>query len=174
MNLSINLFRKALEYIRPTDEAFALEYGSFLYQLSAFCSRQLKMSKLIPTYFSSTQVIEPKLSEKRTEYLKMSLDIYKMANEKKKTTEKPVEPETTAKQHPVHDSESSSSVTGDKSQQTSETTRKSKSESRDQQNWSDDWGEEWLHHYMFGKIKEKLSFPLMECLEHYRKVTIFN
>lgn len=30
-------------------------------------------------------------------------------------------------------------------------------------------GEEWLHHYMLGKIKEKLNHPIMETLNHYLK-----
>ena len=35
----------------------------------------------------------------------------------------------------------------------------------------DDSGEEWLHHYMLGKIAEKLGAPPATSLEHYKQVS---
>ncbi len=35
---------------------------------------------------------------------------------------------------------------------------------------SEEGEEEWLHHYMLGKVAEKLCKPPQEALEHYRKV----
>jgi hypothetical protein len=40
---SINLFRKAIQYLRPDDRVIYIEYGSFLYQIHSYCSRQIKI-----------------------------------------------------------------------------------------------------------------------------------
>jgi hypothetical protein len=44
--LSINLFRKAVEYWMYEQKVW-IEYGSFVYQIHSFCSRQLKLVKKI-------------------------------------------------------------------------------------------------------------------------------
>lgn len=171
--LSINLFQKSLEYIRSTDQTFALEYGSFLYQLASFCSRQIKISKLLPNYFSSS-AIEPKLREKQTELLNMSLIVYKTVNELSSPSKgQPSNPKAEEIVSQMGDQDSSLSV-GDKSNlNTSEGERSRSAVVKNQTDSGDgDWGEEWLHHYMLGKIKEKLSNPLLECLEHYKTVKI--
>ena len=56
------------------------------------------------------------------------------------------------------------------SQQASAVTTQKSSKSQQVNNDSDS-GEEWLHHYMLGKIKEKLNqSSIMEPLNHYLKV----
>lgn len=171
IHLSINLFRKSLEYIRQTDQKFALEYGSFVYQLSSFCSRQLKTAKIIQGYFSAPDVIAAKLSRKSMEFLHMSLDVYKRANASSSST--PSQKQAEAPDTPpliILDSESSSATGLNSNENSMSNKGKIASVKAAEPVPDQDWGEEWLHHYMFGKIKEKLGFPLLECLEHYRKV----
>ena len=43
VQFSINLFRKATQYLRPSDSVFYIEFGSFLYQIHSYCSRQIKI-----------------------------------------------------------------------------------------------------------------------------------
>lgn len=45
-NIAVNLFRKsneAMSKTSSTDQKFVIEYGSFLYQIHSYCSRQLKL-----------------------------------------------------------------------------------------------------------------------------------
>lgn len=173
--LSINFFSKSLEYLRASDQTFALEYGSFLYQLSSFCSRQVKMAKLVPDHFSS-ESIERKLSEKKIEFLKMSLAVYLKSSESLVATtseQTRVRGGVDETSHTVDAGESSSSI--DNKNENSESGSRQPASNRGTTTQtassnSEEWGEEWLHHYMFGKIKEKLNYPLLECLEHYKKV----
>lgn len=182
--LTINLFHKSLEYIRSTDQTFVLEYGSFLYQFASFCSRQLKMAKLIPTHFSSA-AIEPRLREKCIELLQMSLEIYKRANESTSSSSSTSvtrtreeskiivsEESTTRASHTTADGDSMSSSNLNPADGENVNRRAAVDKAKQDSDAAVEWGEDWLHHYMFGKIKEKLSYPLMECLEHYKKVIL--
>lgn len=181
--LSINLFCKSLEYLRPNDQTFALEYGSYLYQLASFCSRQVKMAKLIPEHFSSA-LIEPKLREKQVEFLKLSLKVYQKASESSLlvANEKREEVRNDDTATITIDADSSCSVGGEKSSSQHQNEMGENGGSRSTRNQAiktqasvstadkndEVWGEDWLNHYMLGKIKEKLNYPLIECLGHYK------
>lgn len=64
--------------------------------------------------------------------------------------------------------DSSSTSSSDKSTQETKQSSKSKLKASHQDDDEDQNEEEWLYHYMFGKIKEKLGYNLMECLQDYK------
>lgn len=142
------------------------------------------MAKLIQhssgvAYFSS-DAIEPKLKEKRVEFLQLSLEAYKKANASTISSRSAnhdnenTSDVSNTKTVIIPDSESTSSCGGEKinDQEKNQSSKAVKSTSSGNNNNEEDWGEEWLHHYMFGKIKEKLNFELLECLGHYKKVRL--
>ncbi len=187
--ISVNLFKKSMDNLRPNDHTSIVEFASFLYQMHSYCSRQIKLNKLIHHFESD--LIEESLSRKKIEFLRLSLDVYKKAskpinkpvvNETEKPKQSDTEAETTqADEDKVVNVEDDSVSSFDKSNSnkapTSAATRlaaktnSTKSDSKNPQATSgedENNEEEWLYHYMFGKIKEKLGYDLIECLEHYK------
>ncbi|CAF0778497.1 unnamed protein product [Brachionus calyciflorus] len=165
VNLSINLFKKALQYKRENDHTVLLEFGLFLYQINSFCSRLLRMNRLIG-YFE-TDEIKKEIERNQKVYLGLCYDAYKQVytsnNQSSQGTDsnkpKPCE------KLPITNIDESS-ATSSSSEKNSDS-RKLKTQIS--QNFDDFNDEEWLQNYMLGKIKEKQKSNVLECLEHYKQ-----
>lgn len=105
----------------------------------------------MPSYFENESINET-LKTKQHEFLKLALDAYQKAQSAMTSSTVKTAPST----------EDTSSSSGDKDR------TKSSAAHEYEEN-----GEEWLNHYMFGKIKEKLNYGIMDCLEHYIIVSIW-
>lgn len=187
VNISINLFRKATEYYQY-DSIFWIEYGSFMYQMHSYCSRQLKLNKLVNHFVSPR--ISKTLEEKRIVFLNFALDAYVNANTcnnylDETETDKKGDDEPAALKSDESNSltlanlanQSSATTTAEAAATTSSRSKNAKksSKSKKKQIEKDSGEEEWLHHYMLGKIKEKLNqTSFMESLSHYQKVCVLN
>jgi hypothetical protein len=130
----------------------------------------------MPSIFNN-RLIENKLKTKQIEFLNMALEAYRqaynsMSNNKgdsTNSTDLPVNGRS-----PAAGEESSSSAEQKNNNQLARTSSKSESSNNNNKNGNspdyEENDEEWLNHYMFGKIKEKLDFDIMDCLEHYKIV----
>jgi hypothetical protein len=196
VNVSINLFRKCIENKRTNDQTCLMEYGSFLYSMHSYCSRQIKLvcywlfyKKSLKTesdYKNLTLILKNNLVKifeddsmasaltvKKIEYLKLALDTYKRVLEMMngKSNEDSLEKTDNIE---ANNQESNSVSSVEKSNQNEATEKSTKSNNKnDHHHNSHDNSEEWLIQYMLGKIKEKLVYGLLECLEHYKAVICF-
>jgi hypothetical protein len=113
------------------------------------------------------------LEEKRIVFLNFALDAYTNANTCNNYAdeeEQTITDTANTKKENEQTEESNSLSVEQQSQQVSAVTTQKSSKSQQVNNDSDS-GEEWLHHYMLGKIKEKLNqSSIMESLNHYLKV----
>ena len=121
-------------------------------------------------HFSDSK-ISRRLEDKRMIFLNFALDAYTNANTCNNYVEEEEQTitDTTKKENEQTEESNSLSVENPSQQATAVPTQKSL---KSQQATNDsDSGEEWLHHYMLGKIKEKLNqSSVMESLNHYSKV----
>ena len=159
-----------MDNLRANDHTSIVEFASFLYQMHSYCSRQIKLDRLIKHFENETN--REILSIKKVQFLEMSLEIYKKAsdaffkhssdddNDEKDDKPKSVEAQA------EDDSFSSSNIDQAKPKSSKSSTKAEASKT--QASFHDENNEEWLYQYMFGKIKEKLNYDLMECLEHYK------
>jgi hypothetical protein len=120
---------------------------------------------------SISQIIE----KKRFKFLNIAIEIYNKANKATNRENDLIKICTVNKskenEHSNHQEESSSIELSEMSNldHNKQLLRQSSSNNNNNLvNSEDEITEEWLHHYMFGKIKEKLNKSLMECLDHYR------
>jgi len=143
VRIGINLFRKAIELIE-LDKKILIEYGSFMYQLHAYCSRQLKLDKLVGHFIpNDRQLITTRLHDKKLEFLNLALEAYETL---------------------TNSTDSDREEAGEASQHVDQTSKSSAS--REEEENGDD-SEKWLYEYMLGKVKEKLATACMPSLEHY-------
>jgi hypothetical protein len=187
--VSVNLFKKSMENLRPNDHTSIVEFASFLYQMHSYCSRQIKLNKLI-SHFES-DLIEESLARKKVEFLKLSLEIYKKASRPSSSaasngssshvaTRMDQQRPSSADLPASINDESASMSYADKNTGDGSHSRPSAiildvgkhlgsgEDSGSGSSGGNNNEEEWLYQYMFGKIKEKLGYDLIECLNHYR------
>ena len=120
----------------------------------------------------SDESIQSTLESKKTYFLSLALDTYKKAIEKS-TDEVAGDASDPLPEESSSSSSSNTEPPLNQQQQTAVAQKSKKTEVKSQSQadaTNNNNSEEWLNHYMFGKIKEKLSgSSLMECLEHYKK-----
>ncbi len=86
VRIGINLFRKAIELIE-LDKKILIEYGSFMYQIHAFCSRQLKLDRHVSLFNADHRhFITNQLEEKKLEFLNFAIEAYETLNNSSSST----------------------------------------------------------------------------------------
>ena len=180
-HFSINLFKKSIE-LGSNDSKILVEYGSFLYQIHSYCSREIKYNEQVKHF--ADPALKDILATSKLEFLNLAYDAYLNAM---KCSKKEEHGAKISSANPSGQDEGSSSVSSltDKSnvdQPSQKVKKSSKSKSSedgqeengtmdDNENEDESDDELWLYHYMLGKIKEKFpSCDLMECLQHYQQV----
>lgn len=151
VNFAINCYRKALDLIE-FDYKLSLEYGSFLYQLNSYFSRQIKMNEVFNFFVEKDKLVNL-FEEKSRKFLDLALEAYQYADK--------CDLKSTALNTNIESTQDS--IIPSIVSLTSEST------SRDSSSDDEDKKEDWLHYYMFGKITEKQNGNLNEIISFYIK-----
>jgi calcineurin-binding protein cabin-1 len=151
VNFAINCYRKAFDLIE-FDYKLSLEYGSFLYQLNSYFSRQIKMNEVFNFFVEKDKFIDL-FKEKSRKFLNLALEAYEYADK--------CDLKSTALQNMSESTQES--IIPSVISLTSEST------SRDSDSDEEDKKEDWLHQYMFGKINEKQNGDLFKIINFYMK-----
>ena len=122
-------------------------------------------------HFSDDSIREI-LEKKRVEFLNLSFEAYKKANSKVNHEHLDnVEDEIIEIIDPASKQDESSSHSSSNERSNQDQKRKTNAKHQATSQVDYDNSEEWFHHYMLGKIKEKIiPFGLLTSLEHYKQV----
>jgi calcineurin-binding protein cabin-1 len=159
--IAINMFKRSIE-LRSTDDTIWIEYGSYLYQIHSFCSRQLKNNQILNIF--EDEAIKTELKKKINFFLTLSNEAYIEANR--------ISHITTSKDEQTNDNNTIQTQPPEIINSTKKKNNKNNNKTT-RVDYEEGNIDEWLHHYMFGKIKEKQLKSdelrtLIECLQCYK------